>query len=54
LENKFNYFLTIWKKKTLQKYVRKCKKIVGQPLLTVSYKKPLGKIFTLDFANDFL
>jgi hypothetical protein len=38
----------------LQKYVKKCKKIVGQPLLTVSYKKPLGKIFALGFANGFL
>jgi hypothetical protein len=26
------------------------KKIVGQPLLTISYKKPLGKFFALSFA----
>jgi hypothetical protein len=67
LENKFNYFLTVWKKKRY----KKCKKIVGQPLLTVSYKKTLGKvlrwvllmvyykktlanIFALGFANSFL
>jgi hypothetical protein len=43
LENKFNYFLTVSEKKILQKRIRKCKKIVGQPLLTVSYKKPLKK-----------
>jgi hypothetical protein len=38
---------------TLQKYVKKYN-IVGQLLLTISYKKTLGKIFALDFANGFL
>jgi hypothetical protein len=42
------------KKETLQKYVKKCKKNVGEPLLTVSYIKPLGKVFALNFANGFL
>jgi hypothetical protein len=29
------------------------KKIIGQLLLTVSYKKSLGKLSALDFANGF-
>jgi hypothetical protein len=29
------------------------KKIVEQSLLTVSYKKLLGRLFALGFANDF-
>jgi hypothetical protein len=44
----------VWKKKTLQKYVKKCQKIIGQLLLTISYKKPLEKLFALGFANGFL
>jgi hypothetical protein len=35
-------------------YQKVLKKIVGQFLLTVSYKKPLGKLFALSFANGFL
>jgi hypothetical protein len=30
------------------------KKIIGQPLLTISYKKPLEKNFVLGFANGYL
>jgi hypothetical protein len=42
------------KEETLQKYDKKCKKIVGQLLLTVSYKKQLENIFALGFDNGFL
>jgi hypothetical protein len=46
---------------TLQKHIKKCKKIVGgirrwhffghEALLMISYKKTLGKVFALGFAN---
>jgi hypothetical protein len=39
---------------TLQKHIKKCKKIIGQLLLTVSYKKLLGKVFAPGFDNGFL
>jgi hypothetical protein len=43
LKNKFNYFITVWNKKTLQRHIKIYKKIVGQPLLTVSYENSLAK-----------
>jgi hypothetical protein len=44
----------VWKKKYYKNMSKNIKKIIGQPLLTVSYKKPLEKIFALGFANGSL
>jgi hypothetical protein len=44
LENKFNYFIIVWNKKMLQRHIKIYKKIVGQPLLTVSYENLLAKL----------
>jgi hypothetical protein len=38
----------------LQKHIKKYKKNIGQPLLTVSYKKMLENFFALSFAKGFL
>jgi hypothetical protein len=39
LENKFNYFLMVWKNKHYKNISKSIKRIVGQPLLMIFYKK---------------